>query len=56
MTSRYFINGNITETTKGSVTKNQDWKDISYDKGIPSLNGEYYSPDAKTFMVTMLPM
>ena len=49
MTSRYFINGNITETTKGSVTKNQDRKDISYDKGIPSLNGEYYSPDAKNF-------
>ena len=49
MTSRYFINGNTTETTKGSVTENQDWKGISYDKGIPSLNGEYYSPDAKNF-------
>lgn len=49
MTSRYFINGNTTETTKGSVTKNKDWKGISYDKGIPSLNGEYYSPDAKNF-------
>ena len=49
MTSRYFINGNTTETTKGYVTKNQDWKGISYDKGIPSLNGEYYSPDAKNF-------
>ena len=49
MTSRYFINGNTTETTKSSVTKNQDWKGISYDKGIPSLNGEYYSPDAKNF-------
>lgn len=49
MTSRYFINGNTTETTKGSVTTNQDWKGISYDKGIPSLNGEYYSPDAKNF-------
>ena len=49
MTSRYFINGNTTETTKGSVTMNQDWKGISYDKGIPSLNGEYYSPDAKNF-------
>ena len=48
-TSRYFINGNTTETTKSSVTKNQDWKGISYDKGIPSLNGEYYSPDAKNF-------
>lgn len=49
MTSRYFINGNTTETTKGSVTMNQDWKGISYDKGIPSQNGEYYSPDAKNF-------
>ena len=49
MTSRYFINGNTTETTKGSVNQNQDWKGISYDKGIPSLNGEYYSPDAKNF-------
>ena len=49
MTSRYFINGNTTETTKGSITKNKDWKGISYDKGIPSLNGEYYSPDAKNF-------
>lgn len=49
MTSRYFINGNTTETTKGSATKNKDWKGISYDKGIPSLNGEYYSPDAKNF-------
>ena len=49
MTSRYFINGNNTETNKGSVTKNKDWKGISYDKGIPSLNGEYYSPDAKNF-------
>lgn len=49
MTSRYFINVNTTETTKGSVTKNKDWKGISYDKGIPSLNGEYYSPDAKNF-------
>lgn len=49
MTSRYFINGNTTETTKDSVTKNQDRKGISYDKGIPSQNGEYYSPDAKNF-------
>ena len=49
MTSRYFINGNTTETTKGSVTMNQDWKGISYDKGIPNQNGEHYSPDAKNF-------
>lgn len=49
MTSRYYINGNTTETTKGSKTANQDWKGVSYDKDVPSLNGEYYSPDAKNF-------
>ena len=49
MTSRYYINGNTTETTKGSKTANKDWKGVSYDKGVPSLNGEYYSPDAKNF-------
>ena len=49
MASRYYINGNTTETTKGSKTANKDWKGVSYDKGVPSLNGEYYSPDAKNF-------
>ena len=49
MTSRYFINGNTTETTAGKITTNKDWKGVSYDKGVPSLNGEYYSPDANNF-------
>lgn len=49
MTSRYYINGNTTETTQGSKTANKDWKGVCYDKGVPSLNGEYYSPDAKNF-------
>ena len=49
MTSRYYINGNTTETTQGSKTANKDWKGVSYDNGIPSLNGEYYSPDAKNY-------
>ena len=49
MTSRYFINGNTTETKAGKITTNKDWKGVSYDKGVPSLNGEYYSPDAKNF-------
>ena len=49
MTSRYYINGNTTETTKGSKTTNKDWKGVSYDKGVPSLNGEYYSPDDNNF-------
>ena len=49
MTSRYYINGNTTETTAGKITTNKDWKGVNYDKGVPSLNGEYYSPDAKNF-------
>ena len=49
MTSRYYINGNTTETTKGSKTANKDWKGVNYDNGVPSLNGEYYSPDANNF-------
>ena len=49
MTSRYYINGKTTETTKGQKTENKDWKGVSYDKGVPSLNGEYYSPDANNF-------
>lgn len=49
MTSRYFINGNTTETTKGSVTKNKDWKGVSYDKGTYTYNNEIYSADKKNF-------
>ena len=47
MTSRYFINGNTTETTKGSVTMNKDWNGVSYDKGTYTYNGEIYSADKK---------
>ena len=49
MTSRYFISGNTTETTKGTVTKNQDWKGVVYDKGTYTYNGEIYSADKKNF-------
>ena len=49
MTSRYFISGNTTETTKGTVTKNQDWKSVEYDKGTYTYNGERYSADKKNF-------
>ena len=49
MTSRYFINGNTTETTKESVTKNKDWKGVTYDKGTYTLNDEIYSADKKNF-------
>ena len=49
MTSRYFISGNTTETTKGTITKNQDWKGVVYDKGTYTYNGERYSADKKIF-------
>ena len=49
MASRYFISGNTTETTKGTVTKNQDWKGVVYDKGTYTYNGEIYSADKKNF-------
>ena len=49
MTSRYFISGNTTETTKGTVTQNQDWKGVVYDKGTYTYNGEIYSADKKNF-------
>ena len=49
MTSRYFISGNTTETTKGTVTKNQDWKGVVYDNGTYTYNGERYSADKKNF-------
>lgn len=49
MTSRYFISGNTTETTKGTVTQNQDWKGVVYDNGTYTYNGERYSADKKNF-------
>ena len=49
MTSRYFISGNTTETTKGTITKNQDWKGVVYDEGTYTYNGERYSADKKNF-------
>ena len=49
MTSRYFISGNTTETTKGTITRNQDWKGVEYDKGTYTYNGEIYSADKKNF-------
>lgn len=49
MTSRYYINGNTTVTTAGKVTKNKDWKGISYDSGTHQLNGEEYSEDTHNY-------
>lgn len=55
MTSRYYINGNTTETTKGVITKNKDWKGISYDKGTHQLNGEEYSEDVHNYYGSDVP-
>ena len=49
MTSRYYIKGNTTETTKGKVTENQDWKGVKYDSGTHNYNNEEYSADPNNF-------
>ena len=41
MTSRYYINGNQVNDTE-----NKDWKDISYDDGVQTINGEKYTLDS----------
>ena len=41
MTSRYYIKGNQVNSTA-----DKDWKDISYDSGIQTINGEKYSIDS----------
>ena len=40
MTSRYFIKGNQVNNTE-----NHDWKNISYDSGVQTINGQQYTLD-----------
>ena len=49
MTSRYYISGNTTHTTKNVVTKNKDWNGITYDNGVVQSGGEYYSLDKNNY-------
>lgn len=49
MTSRYYINGNTTETSKGVKTENRDWNGIKYDSGVFTINGEKYSLDTLNY-------
>lgn len=49
MTSRYYINGNTTETTKGVKTENQDWNGVIYDSGTHLKDGEHYSADTHNY-------
>ena len=44
MTSRYFIDGN---TVNG--TANYDWKGVTYDNGVYTIDGERYSPDTNHY-------
>ncbi len=45
MTSRYYINGNTTETHSGKVTENRDWAGVTYDSGVFTIDGERWSLD-----------
>lgn len=49
MTSRYYINGNTSETSSGSVTKNRDWNGVTYDDGVFTIDGEKYSLDTNNY-------
>ena len=47
MTSRYYITGNMIE---GNTNVNNDnWKGVSYDSGVYTIDGEKYSKDPKHF-------
>lgn len=43
MTSRYYINGNTTETNSGTITENRDWNGVNYDSGVFTIDGEKWS-------------
>lgn len=45
MTSRYYINGNTTETTAKAKKKNRDWDGVKYDSGVFTIGGQRYSAD-----------
>lgn len=43
--SRYFVEGNYV--TAASTPEDYDWKGVSYDGGLSTIDGEKYIPDAK---------
>lgn len=45
MTSRYYINGNTTETNGGEVTENRDWDGVDYDSGTFLMDNDRWSLD-----------
>ncbi|MDE5785977.1 MAG: thrombospondin type 3 repeat-containing protein, partial [Duncaniella sp.] len=44
--SRYYVAGNYV-TAAGDAAESYDWKGVSYDGGLSTINGERYIPDAK---------
>lgn len=55
MTSRYYINGNTTETNKGEITKNRDYDGVKLDKGTVSIDGARWSKDENHFYDESVP-
>lgn len=49
MTSRYYINGNTTHTTSGTIKKNRDWSGVSYDSGTYTSGSDHYSADPSNY-------
>ena len=49
MTSRYYINGNTTETNSGTITENRDWAGVDYDSGVFTIDGERWSLDTLNY-------
>lgn len=49
MTSRYYINGNTTETHEGDVTQNSDWNGVNYDEGTVVIDGDHWSKDVHEY-------
>ena len=49
MTSRYYINGNTTETNSGKITQNRDWNGVDYDSGTFTIDNERWSIDTGNY-------
>ena len=53
MTSRYYINGNTTVRTNGTVKTYRDWDGITYDDGVINQNGTYYTEDKDNYYTSV---
>ena len=49
MTSRYYIDGNTSETNDGEITERRDWTGVDYDSGVYTIDGERWSKDVNNF-------